>query len=153
MSKRIVVDTNIILNRPELLRSITRFCDVVYIPRTVIRELNYQKDHGDKQRKTLASLCLSMLIELKNDNFVIDDGSFVEGNNDDRIWGLATALAEKYCNDIIYLFTNDKDFKLKTTSGLSNLKILNSSDFNLRNCLPPFGEGIMIMLKNCWLLW
>ena len=130
MSKRIVVDTNIILNCPQLLRSLTGYCDMVYIPRTVIRELNYQKDHGDNQRRTLASLCLGMLIELKGPDFVIDD-SYVDGaNNDDRIWGTATGIAMGNKEDTVYLLSNDKDFKLKNTSGLDNLKIIDSKEFD-----------------------
>ena len=130
MRKRIVVDTNIILNCPQLLRSLTGYCDMVYIPRTVIRELNYQKDHGDNQRRTLASLCLGMLIELKGQNFVIDDSYVDGGNNDDRIWGTATGIATGNKEDTIYLLSNDKDFKLKNTSGLDNLKIIDSKEFD-----------------------
>lgn len=129
MGKRIVVDTNIILNCPQLLRSLGRYCDIVYIPRTVIRELNYQKDQGHNQRRTLASLCLGMLIELKSENFVIDD-SYVNGaNNDDRIWGTATSIAEENREDTVYLLSNDKDFKLKKSSGQDNLKIIDSKEF------------------------
>lgn len=130
MSKRIIVDTNIILNCPQLLHSLTGYCDMVYIPRTVIRELNYQKDRGDNQRRTLASLCLGMLIELKSKNFVIDDSYVDAVNNDDRIWGTATSIAEENREDTVYLLSNDKDFKLKNTSGLDNLKIIDSKEFD-----------------------
>lgn len=131
MSKKIVVDTNIILNCPQLLKSLTGYCDTVYIPRTVVRELNYQKDRGDNQRRALASLCLGMLIELKSDNFVIDD-SFVDGaNNDDRIWGTAVGLAEENSDDEVFLLSNDKDFKLKNTSGLENLRVIDSKEFDV----------------------
>ena len=130
MDKRIIVDTNIILNCPQLLRSLTGYCDMVYIPRTVIRELNYQKDRGDNQRRTLASLCLGMLIELKSDKFVIDD-NYVDGeNNDDRICGAAVSIAEDNPDDIVYLLSNDKDFKLKNASGIGNLKVIDSREFD-----------------------
>lgn len=129
MGKQIVVDTNIILNCPQLLRSLHNYCDKVYIPRTVVRELNYQKDYGDNQRRTLASLCLGMLIELKSENFVIDD-SYVDGsNNDDKIWGSARSIAELNVNDSVYLLSNDKDFKLKNLLDLKNLKVIDSKDF------------------------
>ena len=143
MSKRIIIDTNIILNCPQLLRSLTKYCDMVYIPRTVIRELNYQKDHGDSQKRTLASLCLGMLIELKSENFVIDD-NYVEGsNNDDRIWGTATRIAEAYRDDTVYLLSNDKDFKLKNTSGLGNIKVIDSKEFDTE-----FKESVFFNMQN-----
>lgn len=130
MSKRIVVDTNIILNCPQLLRSLTNYCDTVFIPRTVIHELNYQKDRGDGQRRKLASLCLGMLIELKSERFVIDE-NYAEGhNNDDRIWGTAVRIAKDYPGDTVYLLSNDKDFSLKNMSGLDNLRVIDSKSFD-----------------------
>ncbi len=131
MNKRIVIDTNIILNCPQLLRSLKGYCDMVHIPRTVIRELNYQKDRGDNQRRTLASFCLGMLIELKNENFIIDD-NYVDGaNNDDKIWGTAIGIAEENPDDIVYFLSNDKDFKLKNTAGINNLKVIDSKEFDI----------------------
>ena len=131
MIKRIVVDTNIILNCPQLLRSLTAFCDFVYIPRTVIYELNHQKDHAETQKRTLASLCLGMLIELKSDSFIIDDTYSSGSNNDDRILGTAKAIAKDYISDMVYLLSDDKDFKLKNLSGISNLQVINSKEFDV----------------------
>ena len=48
-SSHLVVDTNIILSRPSMLNSFTSYCDFVHIPRTVIRELNTQKDKGKEE--------------------------------------------------------------------------------------------------------
>lgn len=148
MSKRIVVDTNIILNCPQLLRSLTGYCDMVYIPRTVIRELNYQKDRGDNRRRTLASLCLGMLIELKSENFVIDDSYVDAVNNDDKIWGTAVSIAEENREDIVYLLSNDKDFMLKNTSGVDNLKIIDSKKFDAEFKEPKF-YNIQLSQKFC----
>ena len=129
MSKKIVVDTNIILNCPQLIRSLPGYCDMVYIPRTVIRELNYQKDHGDSQRKTLASLCLGMLIEMKSDDFIIYDSN-AEGNNDDKIWETAISIAKGNQTDRVFLLTNDKDFKLKNDVGTDNLRVIDTKEFD-----------------------
>lgn len=103
---------------------------MVYIPRTVIRELNYQKDHSDNQRRTLASLCLGMLIELKSDRFVIEEGLAYGINNDDKIWSVAVGIANDNKDDIVYLLSNDKDFKLKNITGINNLKVIDSKEFD-----------------------
>ena len=58
--KYVVVDTNIILNRPLKLKAIVDDCDRVYIPEVVKTELNYQKDHSDKSKKANASQCLNL---------------------------------------------------------------------------------------------
>lgn len=49
----VVVDTNILLNRPEMLGILLKDCDQVYIPIPVIEEINYQKDHGKEKERIL----------------------------------------------------------------------------------------------------
>ncbi len=126
----LVLDTNIILNSPYILNSLTTFCDFVYVPATVVKELNYQKGHTNEQKKKAASLCLNKLVELKSDRFIICDNEDRVGNNDDTIFAFAKQLAQVNINDMVYLMTNDIDFKLKPVGTVTNLKVITSADFD-----------------------
>ncbi len=130
--KRIVVDTNIILNCPKIMDDLNECCDFVYIPEPVIRELNYQKDNGNPSRRKLAGLCMTKIEKLKSDKFVV--GERAENskarNNDDKIFYYAIDLAENNKSDTVYLFSNDKDFKLKNCGKVKNLKVIESGDFD-----------------------
>lgn len=127
----IVVDTNIILNRPGMLNSLNSYCNYVYIPNTVILELNYQKDNGSEAKRKLASLCIGNITKLKSDTFFIGDDSIYKGDNhDEKIFAFTKSLARTNQNDMVYLLTNDKDFKLKNCDGLTNLKVIESKEFD-----------------------
>lgn len=127
----VVVDTNIILNSPAMLNSLIMYCDYVYIPKTVIGELNFQKDRGTESKRKLAGLCLNKILELKSEKFSIPDDTSCKGyNNDDKIFEYAKTLAKFNLNDMVYLLSNDKDFKLKDVGGLTNLKVIESKDFD-----------------------
>lgn len=130
--KHVVVDTNIIMNCPNMLNELPEYCDFVYIPDTVIRELNYQKDRGNPSKRKLAGLCMTKLTKLKSDKFVIGEAaeSGKARNNDDMIFYYAVEKAKENKSDTVYLFTNDKDFKLKDTSKIKNLQVIESSDFD-----------------------
>ena len=54
-----------------MLNFLKSYCDYVYIPETVIKELNFQKDRGTEAKRKLASLCLNKITELKSDKFII----------------------------------------------------------------------------------
>lgn len=125
----IVVDTNIILNSPSMLNFLKSYCDYVYIPETVIKELNFQKDRGTEAKRKLASLCLNKITELKSDKFIIANDQACKGeNHDDKIFAYVKLLASSNRNDMVYLLTNDKDFKLKNSDGLTNLRIIESKE-------------------------
>lgn len=130
--KHIVVDTNIIMNCPNILNKLNSFCDVAYIPQTVISELEYRKKSANPQIRKTAGQSLDMIIRLRSDQpddtFVITDGNS-EGNNDDRIFSVAKEIATKNPNESVYMLTNDKDFKLKAVKKLTNLRVINSTDF------------------------
>ena len=126
----VVVDTNILLNRPEVLRVLLKDCDLVYIPIPVIEELNYQKDHGKEKERRNASLCEDIINRNKSDKLDIHTGSDYDGSNDDKILDIAIKLAEQNSANTIYLLTNDKDFNLKSTKGLVNLKIIGSNQYS-----------------------
>lgn len=125
----LVLDTNIIINCPYILNSLTTYCDYVYIPGTVVKELNYQKDHANAQKRKVAGMCINKLLELKSERFMICEEGRV-GNNDDTIFAFVKNLAKSNINDMVYLMTNDVDFKLKPVGMITNLKVINSSEFD-----------------------
>lgn len=128
--KYVVVDTNIILNRPLKLKAIVDDCDRVYIPEVVKSELNYQKDHSDKSKKANASQCLNVLIDL-NDKKQITFVDSIDGkNNDDKIFNAAKRIAKENQEDYVYLLTDDKDFRLKDIGKLTNFRVINSQEYD-----------------------
>ena len=126
----VVVDTNILLNRPEMLGVLLKDADQVYIPIPVIEELNYQKDHGKEKERRNASLCEDIIGKNKTEKLDIHTNSDLDGCNDDKILDISIKLAEKENANTAYLLTNDKDFNLKNTKGLANLKIIGSNQYS-----------------------
>lgn len=127
-----ILDTNIIINCPELLRSLTIYCDMIYIPRTVERELEHQKNSTRENIRKDANLALNKIIEMRKNHpkqFVIKEETGEGSNNDDRIFSVALKIANDNPNDDIYLLTNDKDFQLKDAGKITNLKVITSRDF------------------------
>lgn len=125
----IVLDTNIIINCPELLRSVSNYADMVYVPRTVIRELEYQKKSTRPNIRKDAGLALAKIIELRSKKFIVEDEIGEGSNNDDRIFSVALKVAEDYPDDNVYLLTNDKDFKLKDVGKNINLKVITTWEY------------------------
>ena len=126
----VVVDTNILLNRPEMLNVLLKDCDRVCIPKPVINELNYQKDHGKDKERRNASLCEAIISKKQSEKLDIHTDSDIRGNSDDKIMDISLKLAEHNAGSMIYLLTNDKDFNLKSTKGLANLKIIGSNEYS-----------------------
>ena len=126
----LVLDTNIILNCPYILNSLTTFCDFVYVPSTVVKELNHQKDHANEQKRKVAGMCIHKILELRSDRFIICEEELKAGTNDDKIFEFVKQLAKKHVNDMVYLMTNDVDFKLKPVGTVTNLKVITSSEFD-----------------------
>lgn len=126
----LVIDTNIILNRPEMLRVVIGDCDVVYVPKAVIEEINYQKDHGREKEKRNASLCLGLLGDLhrdenNKDSLIINaEPSVKRETNDDCIMQVAVDIAAANPEDSVFMFTNDKDFLLKDIGKTTNLRVI-----------------------------
>ena len=130
---RVVVDTNVIVNRLQSLTYIVDLCDHVHIPRVVIEEINYQQDHSrQNQIRADASKAENKIHALlKNGLVTIEEtptGQF--GNNDDRIYAVAERLALAHVNSVVYLLTNDKDFNLKGNGTIDNLKVICSDDID-----------------------
>lgn len=130
---RVVVDTNIIVNRLQGLRYIVDLCDHVHLPRVVVEEINYQKDHSTQnQVRATASRAEAEILRLLREGSVTieetPEGRY--GNNDDKIYGIAESLAIGHINDMVYLLTNDKDFLLKGSREIDNLKVVTSDEFD-----------------------
>lgn len=125
-----ILDTNIIINCPELLRSLTIYCDMIYIPRTVVRELEHQKNSTRENIRKDANLALAKIIEMRHSKqYVIEEETGEGSSNDDRIFSVALKIAGENPNDYVYLLTNDKDFQLKDAGKITNLKVITSRDF------------------------
>lgn len=127
-----ILDTNIIISCPELLRSLTIYCDMVYIPRTVESELEHQKNSTRENIRKDANLALNKIIEMRKSHpkqFVIEEETGEGSNNDDRIFSVVLKIASDNPNDDVYLLTNDKDFQLKDAGKITNLKVITSRDF------------------------
>lgn len=129
----IVLDTNIIINCPEILRSLTIYCDKVYVPKTVLDELSYQKSNSTKENvRKDAGLALGKIIDIikeRSEQFIVENEIGEGSNNDDRIFSVALKIAENNTDDYVYLLTNDKDFQLKDVGRTTNLKVITTKDF------------------------
>ena len=126
-NRMIVIDTNSILNCPQIIDQAIIAYDKVYIPKVVINELNYQKDRGNSETRKLASLCLGKIID--NKSKIVRAESNYYGRNDDKIYYVAEDTAIHNTDSEVYMLTNDKDFKLKGQRDLPNLFIINSKEF------------------------
>jgi len=131
----IIIDTNVMLKRPQFIETIIEDCSYVYIPETVSNELNYKKDHGQSSaQKKCAALCMHKINELleQKRNIEIYHSKKYDFSlkNDDAIFDAAEKIAAEYKQDHVYLLTNDIYFKLKiSNTGCTNLKVINSLEY------------------------
>ena len=124
----IVIDTNSILNCPQIIDQAIDSYDKVYIPKAVISELNYQKDRGTPDKRKLAGLCLGKIID--NKSRIIRAESNYYGRNDDKIYYVAEDAAIHNTDSEVYMLTNDKDFRLKGNRDIDNLFIISTREFS-----------------------
>lgn len=125
-----VVDTCVIMRRPRIINQLlgTENVRSVFIPDTVISELNYQKDHGQKQQAWLAMVTIENLLKEYPNRLIITHEERIEGFNDQRILFAAKQVAKRNFNSLVYLLTNDVFFSLAENRA-QNLEILNLLDF------------------------
>ncbi|MDR0560555.1 MAG: ankyrin repeat domain-containing protein [Prevotellaceae bacterium] len=126
--KVIVVDTSVLLKRPAIVSELLEKFDEVIIPKVVIGELNYQKDHGNPQIKQKAWLVLNGIGNIKNNRILFPESYNRNGINDERIANVACEHAKKYSSDKVYMLARDVYFPL-LTKGLNNLKMLTFEDY------------------------
>ena len=128
--KVVVVDTNILFNRPCLTDELVRQFDEVIVPEVVTSELNGIKD-ARKNRSQRAWLAMVNLTKW------IDEGKVIHGKcnkkyvsiNDDKIMQVAIERAQKSISDKVYMFSDDVYFNIHINSQKQlNLELLN---FNL----------------------
>ena len=130
--KWIVVDTNIIINRTQSLKHIAKLCDRLIVPRVVVDEINYQKDHSVQGPvKKAASIALSEIGNTRGESRItIEETPQGQlGINDDKIYAVAESLARSHANAIVYLLTNDKYFRTLGRDDCQNLRIINSNEY------------------------
>jgi len=125
---KIVIDTSIILNRPAFINDLLSKFDDVYIPDVVLREINYQKDHGKPQIKQKAWLVLNSIGDNKHQHLHFPKSKPAKVPNDEKIASIAVGLAESNPNDQVFMVANDVYFPL-LTKGLSNLKMLSLEEY------------------------
>lgn len=128
--KRIVIDTSVLLKRPAILDDLLVKFDQLIIPKIVLEEVNYQKDHGkSSQIKQKAWLVLCNIEKLPKNSVVFPETVSVHGQNDEKIVNIAQDIARNNQSDTIFVLANDILFSL-LTRDISNLKMLKLEDFN-----------------------
>lgn len=125
-----VLDTCVILNRPRIINQLLGNENIsqIIIPDTVISELNYQKDHGQKQQAWLAMVTIEKFRKEYPHKLSIVHEENANGINDQKIIFAATQVAKRNIHSIVYMLTNDVFFSLAEIK-LHNLEVLNLQDF------------------------
>ena len=125
-----VLDTCVILNRPRIINQLLGNENIsqIIIPDTVISELNYQKDHGQKQQAWLAMVTIEKFRKEYPHKLSIVHEENANGINDQKIIFAATQVAKRNIHSIVYMLTNDVFFSLAEIK-LRNLEVLNLQDF------------------------
>jgi len=125
-----VLDTCVILNRPRIINQLLGNENIsqIIIPDTVIFELNYQKDHGQKQQAWLAMVTIEKFRKEYPHKLSIVHEENANGINDQKIIFAATQVAKRNIHSIVYMLTNDVFFSLAEIK-LHNLEVLNLQDF------------------------
>lgn len=145
----LVVDSNIMLKRPQMLDRVVDDCHAVYIPRTVVDEIEDQKNNKFPSKRKVATLCLNKIHEFfKSDKLEIyeKDQYKIASKNDESILNAAISIAEKNPADQVYLLTNDIDFKLMPPISLPNVKIIKTAEYDTEfyhDYYNEFNEGKM----------
>lgn len=125
-----VLDTCAILNRPRIINQLlgNESISQIIIPDTVISELNYQKDHGQKQLAWLAMVTIEKFHKKYPHKISIVHEENASGINDQKIIFAAKQVAKRNIHSTVYMLTNDVFFSL-VENKLRNLEVLNLQDF------------------------
>ncbi len=126
----IVVDTCIILNRPNILSDLLSHKEIgkIIIPNVVISELNYQKDYGKKQSAWLAMVSIEKLLKNYPNRLSIYRKKDISGINDEKIISVAKQIKKCHSNVMTYLLTDDIYFSLAAPIA-PNLEVISSKNF------------------------
>jgi ankyrin repeat protein/transcriptional regulator with XRE-family HTH domain len=123
----VVVDTSILIKRPNILKELPEKFDEVIIPKVVVDELNHQKDTGKPSVKRCTSLVMHM-IEGMLDSVIIKETNDNSGKNDEKIANIAKERARIF-SDRVYLFADDIWFSFLIKGAHSNLSLLRYKDY------------------------
>ena len=123
-----VPDTSALITRPRLINELSRKFNHVAIPRTVINELNNNKDkkqHFVSDRARLVMNSIRNEMEKENSNVEIVEEVSNKEVMDDRIVDIARDLAKKHTNVRFYVINRDVYFSLqKDEPGIEFLSMI-----------------------------
>ncbi len=142
----IFVDTSVLIDGRIIAVAQSGFIgsDTLFIPRSVIGELQYLADSGDGDKRTRARHGLDVVSELQAMPGVkveiFQDGSKAEEGVDERLLKLAKQYKGAVCTI---------DYNLNKVAQVENIKVLNVNDLamSLRMAYLP-GEKIMLELTQ-----
>jgi rRNA-processing protein FCF1 len=149
MSKKngrpVFVDTSVLIDGRIISIAKSGFIsDTLYIPRSVIGELQYLADNADAEKRSRARHGLDVVSELQAMTTVkveiFQDGSKAEEGVDERLLKLAKQYSGAVCTI---------DFNLNKVAQVENIPVLNVNDLamSLRMAYLP-GEKIMLELTQ-----
>ena len=121
-----VPDTNAIEGNPRIIEELLQKYHKVFVPDTVITELEYRKKFRTLlQNKEISKAVNTIGYEPRV--ITIDANRKLNGNNDDKIIDVAKRVTENY-NCRIHIITDDKGFKAKQKIN-SDISIIRLSEF------------------------
>lgn len=142
----IFVDTSVLIDGRIIAVAKNGFIgsDTLFIPRSVIGELQYLADSGDAEKRSRARYGLDLVAELQNMAGVkveiFQDGSQAEEGVDERLLKLAKQHSGAICTI---------DYNLNKVAQVENITVLNVNDLamSLRMAYLP-GEKILLELTQ-----
>ncbi|MDR0910440.1 MAG: ankyrin repeat domain-containing protein [Spirochaetaceae bacterium] len=130
----IVVDTSMLHKRPAILAELLEKFDEVIVPRVVIDELNYQKEHAQKPSvKKRAALIMNKVDELRQvmpkNLFTPEFKGDKNLKDDEKIARIALERADADFSDKVYMFAHDIWFSYLVRNQRGNLFLLNYNEY------------------------
>ncbi len=143
--KPIFVDTSVLIDGRIVAVAKTGFIGgLLYIPRSVIGELQFLADNADAEKRSRARHGLDVVVELQSmpnlNAQIFQDGSRAEEGVDERL----LHLAKKYDGAVCTI-----DYNLNKVAQVENINVLNVNDLamNLRMAYLP-GEKMSLELTQ-----
>ncbi|MDR0442791.1 MAG: ankyrin repeat domain-containing protein [Treponema sp.] len=123
-----VIDTSMLIKRPDIIREIMKKFDEIIVPQIVIDELNNQKDNAKPWLKRQAALIMHYIGEIKRENKKLIIQSTLSKNINDKhdvqIANIAIERAGRNFSDKIYVFAVDIWYSFLVNEKRSNLVLL-----------------------------
>jgi ankyrin repeat protein/DNA-binding XRE family transcriptional regulator len=132
----VVVDTSVLIKRPDIVKEVIEKFDEVIIPQVVIDELDHQKDNSKQWLKRQAALIMNYIndIKSKNEKIIILPSASKDMNekHDIQIANIAIERAGRNFSDKIYVFANDILFPFLINEKQSNLELLTFKNYKTK---------------------